>query len=88
MNYWWRPLAAPERKDDAHIAALRLAMLAFRHLPDGEREGWRAMFAHYVFGARCENLAHIPEGHRHLFGDVDAAFDAAIRKDIVDRLNR
>lgn len=88
MNYWWRPLAAPERKDDAHIAALRLAMLAFRHLPDGEREGWRAMFSHYVFGARGDELAHIPEGQRHLFGEVDAAFDAAIRRDIVDRLNR
>lgn len=87
MNYWWRPLAAPERPDDLHIAALRLAMLAFRHLPEGEREGWRAMFSHYVFGARGAELAHLPEGHRHLFGEVDAAFDAATRKDIADRLN-
>ena len=86
MNYWWRPLAAPERKDDLHIAAMRLAMLAFRHLPDGEREGWRALFAHYVFGARGDGLAHIPQGQRHLFGEVDAAGDAAIRKDIADRL--
>ena len=88
MNYWWRPLAAPERRDDAHIAALRLAMLAFRHLPDGEREGWRALFAHYVFGARGDELAHIPVGQRHLFGEVDAAFDAAIRKDLIERLDR
>ena len=87
MNYWWRPLAAPQRRDDLHIAAMQLAMLAFRHLPDGEREGWRALFAHYVFGARGDELAHIPEGHRHLFGKVDAAFDAAIREDIADRLN-
>ena len=86
MNYWWRPLAAPERKDDLHIAAMRLAMLAFRHLPDGEREGWRALLAHYVFGAHGEALAHIPKGQRHLFGKVDAAADAALRKDIVDRL--
>ncbi len=86
MNYWWRPLAAPERKDDLHIAAMRLAMLALRHLPDGEREGWRALFGHYVFGARGEALAHIPEGQRHMFGELDAAADAAIRKDITDRL--
>ena len=86
MNYWWRPLAAPQRKDDVHIAAMRLAMLAFRHLPDSEREGWRAMFAHYVFGARGAELAHIPDGQRHLFGAVDAAFDAAVRTDIIDRL--
>jgi hypothetical protein len=86
MNYWWRPLAAPQRKDDLHMAAMRLAMLALRHLPDGEREGWRALFAHYVFGARGADLAHIPEGQRHMFGDLDAAFDAAVRGEIADRL--
>ncbi|MCV2368155.1 cupin-like domain-containing protein [Roseateles oligotrophus] len=87
MNYWWRPEPAPQRKDDLHIAAMRLAMLAFRHLPEPEREGWRAMLAHYVFGARDEALAHIPAGQRHMFGEVDAAFDAAIRRDIADRMN-
>lgn len=86
VNYWWRPLAAPQRQDDLHLAAMRLAMLALRHLPDGEREGWRALFAHYVFGARGDALAHIPEAERHLFGDLDAAADAVMRKDIADRL--
>jgi hypothetical protein len=65
---------------------MRLAMLALRHLPDGEREGWRALFDHYVFGARGAGLAHIPEGQRHLFGDIDAAADAALRQDIKARL--
>lgn len=88
MNYWWRPLAAPGREDDLHQAALRLAMLALRHLPDAEREGWRALFDHYVFGARGEALAHIPPAQRHLFGDVDAAADAAMREDIVGRIRR
>ncbi|HEV6964925.1 cupin-like domain-containing protein [Roseateles sp.] len=86
MNYWWRPEAAPGRRDDLHLAALRLAMLALRHLPDAEREGWRALFDHYVFGARDAALAHIPEGQRHLFGELDAERDAALRKDIAARL--
>ena len=86
MNYWWRPAAAPGRDDDLHPAALRLAMLALRHLPDAEREGWRALFSHYVFGARGEQLAHIPEGQRRLFGDVDAARDAEIRDELIGRL--
>jgi hypothetical protein len=88
MNYWWRPLAAPGREDDLHLAALRLAMLALRHLPDGEREGWRALFGHYVFGARGDALAHIPPDQRHLFGDLDAGADAALREDLVERLQR
>lgn len=87
MNYWWRPVAAPGRPDDLHLAALRLAMLALRHLPDAEREGWRALFGHYVFGARGEGLAHIPSDQRHLFGDLDAAADAAVREDVARRLN-
>ncbi len=88
MNYWWRPDAALGRRDDLHLAAMRLAMLALRHLPDGEREGWQALFGHYVFGARGADLAHLPEGQRYLFGELDAAADAAIRKDIEGLLNR
>ncbi|HEY0956833.1 MAG TPA: cupin-like domain-containing protein [Roseateles sp.] len=86
MNYWWRPEAGPGRADDLHMAAMRLAMLALRHLPDAEREGWRALFGHYVFGARGEALRHIPEGQRHLFGELDAAADAAVRQDLRTRL--
>lgn len=82
MNYWWRPLAAPGRPDDLHLAAMRLAMIAFRHLPDGEREGWRALLEHYVFGARSEGLAHIPQTQRHLFGSISAEQDAALRQDL------
>lgn len=86
MNYWWRQLAAPGRPDNLHFDAMRLAMLALRHLSDGEREGWHALFEHYVFGARGAGLAHIPEGRRHLLGDLDAAYDAALRKDIAGKL--
>lgn len=87
LNYWWRPDPAPGRRDDLHLAAMRMAMLALRHLPDGEREGWRALFDHYVFGARGEALGHIPEGQRHLFGTLDAEQDAAVRRDLVVQLS-
>ncbi|MDM4766822.1 cupin-like domain-containing protein [Pelomonas sp. SE-A7] len=88
MNYWWRDAPAAQRKDDLHLAAMRLAMLAFRHLPDGEREGWRALFEHYVFGARGESLAHIPADQRHMFGELDVKADAAIRKDLIAQLGK
>lgn len=88
LNYWWRPAPALGRRDDLHLATIRLAMLALRHLPDAEREGWRALFGHYVFGARGEALAHIPDGQRHMFGTLDAAQDEAIRKDVAAQLKR
>ena len=86
VNAWWRPAPAPGRVDDAQQAALRLCMLAFRHLPDGEREGWRALLDHYAFGARPETLGHLPPARRGLLGDIDAAQDAAYRADIIERL--
>jgi len=88
VNYWWRPEPAPGRVDDAQQAALRLCMLAFRHLPEGEREGWRALLNHYVFDTRAADLAHIPPARRGLFGDIAADQDSAYRADIVDRLKR
>jgi Cupin-like domain len=86
MNYWWRPAPAPGREDDAQQAALRLSMLAFRHLPDGEREGWLALLAHYAFGARPQALGHLPPDRRGLLGDITAAQDAAYRVDLIARL--
>lgn len=86
MNYWWRPEPAAGRKDDLHLIAMRLAMLAFRHLPEAEREGWRALLGHYVFGAHGAALAHLPAQQRHLFGELDAAQDAALRKSLAEQL--
>lgn len=86
MNYWWRPAPAPGRKDDLHLPAMRLSMLAFRHLPAAERQAWLALFAHYVFGAEAEALAHIPESQRHLFGRIDAGTEAKLRKELADFL--
>lgn len=86
VNYWWRPAPASGRADDAQGAALRLCMLAFRHLPGGEREGWRALLDHYAFGARPETLAHVPPERRGLLGEFDAARDAACRADVIARL--
>lgn len=86
VNYWWRPEPRPGRVDDAQQAALRLCMLAFRHLPDGEREGWRALLDHYAFGARPDSLGHLPPAQRGLLGDIDAAQDARYRADVIDRL--
>jgi hypothetical protein len=88
VNYWWRPEAAPGRPDNTHFAALRLCMLAFRHLPDGEREGWRALLNHYVFGARGDDLAHIPEAKRGLLGDIGPELDAQTRAQIIQWLQR
>ena len=86
VNSWWRPEPAPGRADDTQQAALRLCMLAFRHLPEGEREGWRALLDHYAFGARLQTLDHLPPGRGGLLGDIDAKQDAAYRADIVNRL--
>ena len=61
VNYWWRdgtpPFALPE-------PALDHAILAFRDLPDAEREYWREIFDHFVFNDAPEVSAHVPAGKR------------------------
>lgn len=56
INYWWseepKGVAGP-------YDALLHAMMAYRHLPAGQREVWRGMLDHYVFEANGDPAAHL-----------------------------
>ena len=57
VNYWWREtprwLGQPQN-------ALNLAMMAIRDLPASEKQHWRDLFDHYVFGDGVGVADHIP----------------------------
>jgi hypothetical protein len=63
VNYWWK--GAPGA-GAAHtpMQALAIAMDALRALPPAQRQGWAALFGHYVFDAGVDPAAHLPP-HRH-----------------------
>ena len=79
VNYWWLPLLADGRPAPSGLDALLHARLAFSGLADSEREAWRALFEHYVFGGE-DPAAHIPESRRGVLGALDADGVARLRE--------
>lgn len=85
VNYWWRDtprfLAQPQD-------ALNHALLAIRDLPDAEKQLWRQMFEHYVFGDPVFAADHIPENARGILAPLDAESAGRIRANLLRSLSR
>ncbi|MFT3757129.1 MAG: cupin-like domain-containing protein [Pseudoxanthomonas sp.] len=67
VNYWWRNPAPGNG-----LSALAHCLLAFKSLPRGERDAWKTLLQHYVFGDD-DIASHIPPERRGLLGEPDAA---------------
>lgn len=61
------------------MGALLHARLAFAALPPTERQGWRVLFDHYVFGDE-DPVAYLPEERRGVLGALDAGTLAKLRE--------
>jgi len=85
VNYWWRdtPRFLGQPQD-----ALNHAILAIRDLPDDEKQLWRALFEHYVFGNPAAAAEHIPEGARGILAPLDAETAGRIRANLLRSLSR
>ena len=85
VNYWWRDtphyLAQPQD-------ALNHALLAIRDLPQEERELWRQIFEHYVFGDVAAAAAHVPEGSRGILDPLNPETAGKIRANLLRSLSR
>ena len=79
VNYWWRPGAFAGHVPDQPLEALMHALLAFRALPRGEREAWKALLEHYVFND-ADPAAHIPPERRGVLGPLDPRTVAKLRR--------
>ena len=85
VNYWWRDTQAflGQPQD-----ALNHAMLAIRDLPPAQKDYWRQMFDHYVFGNGDEVTAHIPEPARGVLSPLTAETAGKLRANILRGLSR
>lgn len=85
VNYWWCEsadyLGAP-------AVALFNAILSLRDLPEHQRDIWRGVFDHYVFGAKVEDFEHIPEQGRGILAPLDETQARKLRALIQNRLNQ
>ncbi len=85
VNYWWRQCPAyMGTPSDALLSAI----LSIRDLPQDQRRAWRSIFDHYIFDAKDDSLAHIPEAIRGCLGSLDADGARKIRTLLRNNLNR
>jgi len=75
VNYWWNEV--PEGAGGGYDALLH-AMFAYRHLPADERDVWRMMFEHYVFG-EADPAAHLPPHARGIMSPPSPRLFAQMR---------
>lgn len=85
VNYWWRDGPA---RSPSPLYALKHALLVMHGLPEPERQAWRAMFDHYLFGANGDPAAHIPEGARGVMGEMTPEQVRALAAELAGTLRR
>jgi len=69
VNYWWN-----DRRPDlgSPYSALLHALYAVKALPDDQRQVWRKVFDHYIFGVNGDPVEHLPPQARGMLGELDA----------------
>ena len=63
-------------------------MLSLRDRPETEKQAWRAMFEHYVFGPAETAGEHLPPAARRTARPVDEMTARRLRAQLLNRLNR
>jgi hypothetical protein len=75
VNYWFDQL-----RDGSPMNVLALALLVLRDLPQNDKDAWRSVFEHYVFGHdAAKSAAHIPEAFRGVLADKSLERDRKIK---------
>ena len=85
VNFWWRSTPAYM---DTPQNTLMLALLTLRDLPAAQRQGWQALFQHYVFDADAQTAAHIAPAARGVLAPITENVTRQLRSVLLNRLNR
>ncbi|MBS0590727.1 MAG: cupin-like domain-containing protein [Proteobacteria bacterium] len=75
INFWWRS----EGVTESGLHALLHGVLAFKAMPRAERDAWRVLLDHYVFGEE-DPAAHIPSPLRGILGPLTPELLARLRE--------
>jgi hypothetical protein len=88
VNYWWKGSSDAATQADSALNCLLHCMLNLKHLAPEHREAWRAIFDHYVFNAREDAAAHIPENKRGVLGPISPELEQQMKAFLVSQLQR
>ncbi|WP_242183714.1 cupin-like domain-containing protein [Sphingomonas sp. CARO-RG-8B-R24-01] len=85
VNYWWNSVPAFL---DSPMTTLLHGLLSLRGRPDSEKQAWRAMFDHYLFGPTETATAHLPAIAQGPLAPLDAMAARRLRAMVAQKLNR
>lgn len=86
VNYWWSgSLGAVDRTASAMDCLLH-SLLNVRPMPPDLRGAWASLFDHFVFQARDDDLAHIPEHRRGVLAPNSPEATRKLRDFLISRL--
>ncbi|MET0718449.1 MAG: cupin-like domain-containing protein, partial [Pseudoxanthomonas sp.] len=85
VNYWWSSVPAYV---PTPMHALYHALWTIRDRPENEKQAWREVFEHYVFGPGESAGAHLPAAARDVLGPIDETLARRIRAMLIGKLNR
>jgi len=85
VNYWWNDAG---RQAASPYDAMMHALLAIKTLPQSQREVWRMLFDHYVFGANGDPAAHLPPHAQGMLGELDLKKKHELRSTLADIFSR
>ena len=67
---------------------LMMALLSLRDLPPAQRDAWRNLFDHYIFGANEQTAVHIPPNAQGALAPMTQDMARHLRAVLLHRLNR
>jgi hypothetical protein len=85
VNYWWSssPAFIP-----TPMHALYHAMWTIRDRPEREKQAWREVFEHYVFGPAERAGEDLPPAARGVLSPMDETLARQVRAMLIGKLNR
>ncbi len=85
VNYWWNDAEAGL---GSPFDVMLHALLGLRDLPPHQKDAWRVMFDHYVFGRNGDPLAHLPPAVHGTLGAHDERTRRQVRQILLENLAR
>ncbi len=85
INYWWNTTPAFV---DTPMNTLLHGLLSLRGRPQAEKDAWRAVFDHYLFGPPDAAAGHLPAHAQGPLGPLDITQARRLRANLLNRLNR
>lgn len=85
VNYWWSDLAG---KAGSPFEVLIHALMSMRHLPEPQRQAWRAIFDHYVFQTGDDPGAHLSPEMKGVLGPLSPQLTHNVRAFLLHALGK